>query len=104
MSSTIILKARLQKQVMREFLSKFDKNLKFSTIQKLADHKRMVLKEGWFSDLEILEMCGQVCLEEYVQVQSSQHERKHKILYTKISHNTAQQNQCWHQMKERMSI
>ena len=39
---------------------------RFNTSEKLADQKRMILKKGLFSDLEILEICGQINREEYV--------------------------------------
>ena len=37
------------------------------TSQKLADQARIILKKGWFSDLEILEIYEQVNREENQQ-------------------------------------
>ena len=36
-------------------------------IQRLADQAIMILKEGWFYDFEILEICKQVNREGYEQ-------------------------------------
>ena len=38
---------------------------KFNTSLRLADEARLILKKGWFSDLKILKVCGQVNREEY---------------------------------------
>ena len=40
---------------------------KFDTIHRLVDQARLILKKGWLSDLEILEICGQVNREEHIQ-------------------------------------
>ena len=37
------------------------------TTQRLADQARIILKKGWISDLEVLEICKQVNTEEYSQ-------------------------------------
>ena len=45
--------------------------LKFNTtIKRLADQTRWILKKGLFSDLEIKEICKQMNKEEYTQRQS----------------------------------
>ena len=54
-----------------------------TTSQGLADQVRMILKKGWFSDLEILKICGQLNSEEYEQVPLTQTETK--ILKSKNS-------------------
>ena len=40
---------------------------KYDSRQKLGDQARIILKKGWFSDLEIPEICGYVNSEEYEQ-------------------------------------
>ena len=40
---------------------------RFNTSQRLVDQLRIILKKGWFSDLEMLEMCKQVNRKEYQQ-------------------------------------
>ena len=35
--------------------------------QRFADQSRIILKKGWFSEFEILEICGLVSREEYEQ-------------------------------------
>ena len=37
---------------------------KFNTSYRLADQARLILKKGWFSDFEILEICGQLSCQE----------------------------------------
>ena len=42
--------------------------LRFSTTnERLDDQTRMILKKGWFSDVEIQEICGLFCCEAYTQ-------------------------------------
>ena len=38
-----------------------------TTNQKLVDHVRMIFRKGWFSDLEIQEICAQMNSKEYDQ-------------------------------------
>ena len=38
-----------------------------NTSQRLADQPKLILKKGWFSGHEILEICGQINSEEYTQ-------------------------------------
>ena len=71
--------------------SRFD-----TTSQRLADQARMILRNGWSSDLKILEISGQVNNEEYDQdppfqiktliakKQEPLTQLKHKILQTDI--------------------
>ena len=42
-------------------------SIRFNTSQRLADQARMLLKKGWFSNLEILEIYQQVNREKYQQ-------------------------------------
>ena len=58
---------------------------KCNTSQKLADQVKQILKTGWFSDLEIQEMCGQVNREEYTQ-------RELPKRYWKPNHHRTQDN------------
>ena len=37
------------------------KSARFNTSQRLSDQARMILKKGWFSDPEILEIGGNAC-------------------------------------------
>ena len=38
-----------------------------SISQRFTDQTRIILKKGWFSDIEILEICGDVNREEHGQ-------------------------------------
>ena len=51
---------------------------KFNTSQKLVEQTRLILKEGWFSDFEILEICEQVNHGEYTQRELPPHKKKKK--------------------------
>ena len=42
-------------------------SVKFDTCQIRTDQTRMILKKGWISDLEILEICRRIDCEEYEQ-------------------------------------
>ena len=42
-------------------------SFKSDTSQRIADQATMILKKGWFSDIEILEICGEVSREGYPQ-------------------------------------
>ena len=49
---------------MVEILKEF---AEFNTSQRLADQVRLILKKGWYSDLEIQEIFWQVNSEKYIQ-------------------------------------
>ena len=53
---------------------------KFKTSnERFAHQTKMILKKGWFSNLEILEICKQVSWEECVQEEPRRRELKHNI-------------------------
>ena len=53
--------------------------------QRFADQAKLILKNGWLSEFEILEMCGQGSREEYSKVKAL-YASKHKILKIKTPH------------------
>ena len=56
--------------------------------QRLADQIKIILKKGWFSNVEILETFGQVRLEGYIQKESPT-QIDTQIMYTKSLQNPA---------------
>ena len=55
-------------KVFRRMIEIWIESVKFDkSNQRLADPGRMILKKGWFSDLEILEIWRMVSCEEYAQ-------------------------------------
>ena len=68
-----------------------------ATSQRLADQMELILKKGWLSDLEILEICGPVNHEEYTQrihpKNTPLNELKHETVKTKSSLNSTAQYQ-----------
>ena len=61
----------------------------FNTSQRLADQASMILMEGWFSYLKIIEICRQVSREKYSQEPSTQIERQNieKTTYHRTHHH-----------------
>ena len=56
---------------MKKVMNTWIESAKFNiTNQRLANQVRVILRKGWFSDLEILEICGLVNREEYTQKES----------------------------------
>ena len=73
MLSTVVLEVILSKENIgngwrREIWAEF---AKFNTSQRLTEKARMILKKGWFTDLEILEICRRLKCKEYTQRESS---------------------------------
>ena len=52
-------------------IKKWAESAKFEPNQKLVEQIRLFLKKGWLSELELLEIWGQVNREEYTQKELS---------------------------------
>ena len=88
---TAILRGILHKEDTEKEWFKFGLNPLDLLRQRPSDQDRIIFKKVWFSDLETLEICGQVNREEYFQELSSQFE-KHNIEkqnYTALSTTTS---------------
>ena len=65
---TAILSAISHKDSIKRMIKIWTESARFNaTSRRLAKQARMILKKGWFSDLELQEICKQVNREEYQQ-------------------------------------
>ena len=70
---TVILRANsAQKGYRKRMIEIWAESIRYNTIsQRLVDQARMILKKGWLSDFEILEMYTHLSCEEYEQEPST---------------------------------
>ena len=50
-----------------------------TTSQRMDDQARLILKKGWFSDLEKRKICEQIIREEYAEQDPSKRAETHTI-------------------------